>query len=373
MRCRALRWTGLMFALGCALRLTATDYPPARRGSDFDDYFGQKIQDPYRWMENIDSPRTTRWIAAERAYTASAFAEMPERDAVRHRLRELWNFPRYGLPKKRGGRVFYLRNDGRKNQSSLCVTDRPGAEARVLVDPNSQAADGTVAISDFAPTSDGNLVAYSLARSGSDWREIHVLDVIGEKEVPDVIRRVKFSTTAWTADIGFFYIRYPEAAKGDSLFEHLAGRQLCYHKLGTEPASDAVVFEIPEHPAWLFEETVSDDGRYLILTISQNSKIQKAIYFLDLGAPGSPRIDGPVVKLLNRFDAAYSFVGERQGTFFVRTPWMHRVVRWWRSIPNLRSRRPGKPWYRRAGTLCRMPFIAGTRLPSGHGMTCKAA
>lgn len=315
---RVIRLAGFALALGYTIRMAATDYPPARRGPEFDDYFGQKIQDPYRWMEDLDSPRTARWVAQERAFTAAAFAEMPERGAIRGRLNQLWNFPRFGPPKKRGGRVFYMRNDGLQNQSALCVVDRAGAEARVLIDPNLQASDGTVAISDFAPTSDGTLVGYSLAKAGSDWREIHVLDSDTGKDAPDLVRWAKFSTTAWTGDSGFFYIRYP-VAKGDSLFEKLAGRRLCYHRLGTEQASDRTVFEMPDHPNWVFEETVSEDGRYLVLTLTQDASIQNAIYYLDLGSSGEPHVGGPVVKLLDRFDAVYHFVGEKEGTFYVRT------------------------------------------------------
>jgi prolyl oligopeptidase len=297
----------------------AADYPPARRGMDWDDYFGERIADPYRWMEEIDSPRTSRWIVAERAYTAAAFAEMPERAAIRSRLTQLWNFTRYGLPEKRGGRIFFMRNDGLQNQQVLCVVEGTGAEPRVLVDPNLQAPDGTVAVSDFAPTTDGDLVAYSLARNGSDWREVHVLDVRTGKEAPDVVHWAKFSTTAWNGDKGFFYSRYPETAKGTSLFDSLSGRRLAYHALGTDPSADRTVFEMPEHPLWHFDARASDDGRYLVLTIEQQSKIQKGLYFLDLGEGASRRVDGPVVKLLDQFDADYRFVGNKGDLFFVET------------------------------------------------------
>jgi prolyl oligopeptidase len=314
-----VRGVCLLGAVVGVLKLRATDYPPARRAPDFDDYFGQKIQDPYRWMEDIDSPRTLRWIAAERAYTAAAFAEMPEANALRGRLKELWNFPRYGLPKKRGGRVFFMRNDGLQNQSVLCVVDRAGAAPRVLVDPNEQAADGTVAVSDFAPTADGSLVGYGLAKAGSDWREIHVLDVATGKEAPDVLHWVKFSTTAWTGTSGFFYTRYPEPAKGNSLFETLSGRRLYYHTLGSDQAADQLIFEIPEHPDWDFASKVTDDGRYLVLTVQPNARTQKAIYYLDLGDPKAPRVDRAVVKLLDKFDADYAFAGNSGARFYVRT------------------------------------------------------
>jgi prolyl oligopeptidase len=299
--------------------LAAAEYPPARRGPEFDDYFGQKILDPYRWMEDIDSPRTARWIAAERAYTAEAFAAMPERDAIRARLKELWNFPRFGLPVKRGGHVFFTKNDGLQNQAVVYVRDG-GGEARVLVDPNLLSAEGTVAVTNLSPTDDGRLLGYGLASAGSDWNEFHVRDVASGKEAPDVIRWVKFSSLEWTQrGDGFFYSRYPERPKGDTLFGKLFGRQLFFHKLGTDQSEDKLVFEMKDHPEWIFRGRVTDDGRYLVITVEQSAATARALYYIDLVDPASPRFDGPVVRLLDKFDAVYEFVGNTRGVFILRT------------------------------------------------------
>ncbi len=316
---RGALWTCIILAAFSGARLAATDYPPARRGPEFDDYFGEKVPDPYRWKEDIDSRRIAKWIAAERAYTAAAFAEMPERDAIRGRLRQLWDFPKFGLPVQRAGRVFFLRNGGLQNQGVLCVIDRPGAEARVLVDPNLLAADGTLAVSNFSPSPDGRLLGYGLAANGSDWREIHVLDVATGKASGDAVRWVKFSSAAWTRGGGYFYARYPEPAKGDPLFARLSGRRLYYHQLAVEQSADRLVFEIPEHPDWIFSGRVTDDGRYLVIAVEQSSKPQKGLYYVDLVDPVAPRTDGPVVRLLDKFDANYAFVGNVGSRFFVRT------------------------------------------------------
>jgi prolyl oligopeptidase len=288
----------------------AADYPEARRGDHVDAYFGERVPDPYRWMEEIDSPETAAWVAAERAYTAAQFSAMPERDAVRPRLRQLWNFPRFGLPQKRGARMFFTRNDGLQNQAVLCVVDAPGAQPRVLIDPNALSGEGTVAVVGVSPSDDGALLGYGLAVAGSDWVDLHVRDARTGADSPDIVRWVKFSRIAWTHDgAGFFYCRYPEVKKGEKLFGRLAGRQLCYHRLGTEQSADRMVYDLPAHPDWFFGAEVSDDGRYLVVSVSQTGRVQNAIYYTDLEDAMAPKIDGPVLPLLDRFDAEYSYLG----------------------------------------------------------------
>jgi prolyl oligopeptidase len=299
---------------------TAADYPQARRSDHVDDYFGEKVPDPYRWMEDIDSPETAAWVAAERAYTAGALAAMPERGALRSRLRQLWDYPRFGLPTKRGGRMFFTRNDGLQNQSVLYVADGPAGEPRALIDPNALSSEGTVAVVDVSPSDDGALLGYGLAVAGSDWVDLHVRDAATGRDAPDVVHWVKFSRIAWTHDgRGFFYCRYPEVRKGDKLFGRLSGRQLCYHALGTEQSADRLVFEIREHPDWFFGGEVSDDGRFLVIPVSQTGRVQNALYYVDLGDPMAPRLDGPLVRLLDRFDAEYEYLGSTGPVFHVMT------------------------------------------------------
>ena len=296
------------------------DYPEARRSAQTDDYFGEKVSDPYRWMEEIDSPETVAWVAAERATTAVALEKIPERLALRRRLETLWNYPRYGLPQKGGSRMFFTKNSGLQNQAVLYVIDAPGTEARVLIDPNTLSSEGTVAVTDIAPTDDGKLLGYGLATAGSDWNEFHVRDVATGKDLPDVIRWVKFSALSWTHDgQGFFYSRFPQVAKGDKLFGTLSGRQLFYHRLGTDQAADTLIFEMKDHPEWFFGGEVTDDGRYLVIDVRQNGKTQSAIYYADLMDPSAPRLGGPVIRLLDAFDAEYQLSGNAGGVFYVMT------------------------------------------------------
>ena len=301
----------------------APNYPAAPRGDQVDDYFGTKVADPYRWMEDIDSAPTQAWIKAERVFTAAVLAPMPERAAVRARLTELWNYARFGLPFKRGGHYFFTKNDGLQNQAVLYVQDTLTSAPRALLDPNALSTDGTMALTETSPSPDGQWLGYGLASAGSDWNEFHVRSLATGQDTADVIKWVKFSGLSWTKDAkGFFYGRYPEPAAGagaGKVFSKLVDRRLYYHRLGTAQAADKLVFALSEHPEWNFSGRVTDDGRYLEISVHQNGRTQNALYYLDLRDPQTPAIDGAVVKLLDAFDANYAVVGNRGATFFLHT------------------------------------------------------
>jgi prolyl oligopeptidase len=306
--------------VGLAVPARAGDYPEARRDSQVDDYFGEKVTDPYRWMEATDSAETQAWVAAEREHTAAALKAIPARAAIRGRLRELWNYPKYGLPDHVGGRLFFTRNSGLQNQPVVCVIDRPGAAPRVLIDPNLLAADGTVAVTAVSPSHDGRLVGYGVATAGSDWNEFHVRDVASGKDLPDVVRWVKFSGLSWTRDgKGFFYDRYPESHRGDKLFGTLSGRQTRYHLLGTAQAADRLIYERKDHPDWFASAGVTDDGRYLVLNLTKNGEINNAVLYADLGDPLAPKVDAPIDTLLGQFDAQYTVIGNAGSVFYLES------------------------------------------------------
>jgi prolyl oligopeptidase len=296
------------------------NYPAALRSEHVDDYHGTKVADPYRWMEELDSPETRAWIAAERQLTSDALAKIPERAAIRARLTQLWNYPKFGLPTKRGGHYFFTKNDGLQNQSALYVQDTLTAPPRVLVDPNRLSTEGTVALAAVSGSPDGKWLAYGLASAGSDWQEFHLCEVATGKAAPDLIKWAKFSGISWTQDsAGFFYARYPEVAKGDKLFGKLVNRRIYYHRLGTTQDEDRMVFELPEQPDWFISTDVTDDGRYLVFTVEQGGRTQNALYYRDLIDPDHPVLDGPVVKLLDAFDANYTLAGNQGATFFIQT------------------------------------------------------
>jgi prolyl oligopeptidase len=285
-----------------------------------DDYHGTTVADPYRWLENVDSPATKAWVEAQNRLTDSFLATIPQRTAIRNRLTQLWNYARYSAPFKENGRYFYFQNTGLQNQSVLYVQDGKNSPPRVLLDPNTLSPDGTVALSGTAASNDGRYLAYSLSTSGSDWQELHVRSVDDGRDLPDVVKWVKFSGISWTHDNkGFFYSRYDEPVSGNKMTNANKNQKLYYHRIGQPQSRDELVYDRPDQPDWLFDGTVSDDGQYLIITVSQGTDVRSRLYFIDLDNPGKPQIGNPVVRLIDKLDAEYSFIGNRKTMFYVRT------------------------------------------------------
>ncbi|HXG93289.1 MAG TPA: prolyl oligopeptidase family serine peptidase [Blastocatellia bacterium] len=290
-------------------------YPQAKKVDVVDDYHGTKVADPYRWLEDVDSPETKAWVEAENKVTFAYLSEIPAREQIRQRLTKLWNFERYSTPFKRGSRYFYSKNNGLQNQSVLYWTDSLAAEGKVLIDPNTLSSDGTVALSGTSFTDDGKLMAYGLAASGSDWQEWHVRDVETGKDLPDVIKWVKFSRASWTSDgKGFFYSRYDEPKETTKMVGTNYFQKLYYHKLGTPQSEDVLIYDDPQHKEWLINGGVTDDGHYLIINISAGSSDKNRVYYKDLTAK-----DAQVVKLLDTNDANYDVIDNDGPVFWVRT------------------------------------------------------
>jgi prolyl oligopeptidase len=285
------------------------DYPETRRADQSDVLHGVRVEDPYRWLEETDSPETRQWIAAQNALTQHYLASIPQREAIRTRLTELWNQPRFGVPKRRGSSYFYTANTGLQNQSILFVRSGLQAPARVLIDPNVLSGDGTESLVDWQPSPSGRLVAYAISSGGSDWREIRVRDVASRNDLADTLRWAKFTSIAWTNDNrGFFYSRY-EPDTGHALTRVVQHHRLYYHRLGTPQSEDVLVFERPENPGWLVIGTVSHDGQFLVMHIYDGTDPANRLYLIDLGNPRRPVVTNPVVRLLDRADASYQFVG----------------------------------------------------------------
>jgi prolyl oligopeptidase len=299
---------------GTQKMITPLKYPEARKSDQTDEYHGRKVADPYRWLEDLDSPETARWVEAENNLTFSFLNEIPARNRIKERLTKLWNYEKFGIPFKEGGRYFYSRNTGLQNQSVIYTVNSLSAEPKMLLDPNTLSSDGTVALSGLAISDDGKLMAYSLSASGSDWQEWKVRDVESGKDLPDQIKWVKFSGASWTPDNkGFFYSRYDEprsdALKGTNYYQ-----KLYYHRLGTAQSDDALIYDRPDQKDWFFDGSVTEDGRYLVITISQGTDVKSRVYFKDLHAK-----DGQVVKLLDDFDASYNLIGNDGPVFWFRT------------------------------------------------------
>jgi prolyl oligopeptidase len=278
-------------------------YPESRRVDQVDEYHGVRVEDPYRWLEDLDSDETHRWIAAQNRVTAAWLGSIPEREEIRQRLTELWNYERYGMPVKEGGRYFFVKNAGLQNQNVLYTMETLDGPARVLLDPNEMSPDGTVALVSFSVSPDGRRVAYGLAFGGSDWQEWHVRDVETGRDLPDHLRWVKFSQSAWTHDReGFFYSRYDEPREGLPRRGANFYQKLYYHRLGTLQSEDELIYHRPDDREMGFLPTVTQDGRYLIIHAWKES--ENGVFYKDLSVPGSP-----VVELLPDFDASYNFAG----------------------------------------------------------------
>ena len=272
---RTSRWgAALAAATLSAFLVTAQEtklkYPDTKKGDVTDDYHGTKVPDPYRWLEDDvrKSKDVAAWVEAENKVTNAFLEAIPQREPIRKRITELWDYEKISAPFKAGGKYFFFKNDGLQNQSVLYVQDALDAEARVLLDPNGWSKDGTVALSGLAATDDGKYLAYGKAAAGSDWNTWHVLDVASAKTLPDELQWVKFSGASWTNDgKGFFYSRFPEPQK-EAAFQALNENQrLYYHRLGTPQSDDVLVYQAPENPKWTVGGSVSEDGRYLIISV----------------------------------------------------------------------------------------------------------
>src|ERR1700739_4753405 len=290
-------------------------YPRSKTVDQVDDYHGTKVADPYRWLEDTDSAETKAWVEAENKLTFSYLDQIPYRGAIRDRLLKLWNYERFTAPEQEGGRYFYQHNNGLQNQNVLLVAESLNAEPRVLLDPNTLSADGTVALAGRGITDDGKLMAYGTAASGSDWTEWHVWDVTSGNDLPDLIKWVKFSDASWTKDNkGFFYSRYDEPKEGMALRDTVYFQKLYYHRLGTAQTNDKLIYDRPDNKEMLFGGNVTDDGHYLIITVEQGTSPKNRLYYKDLTKP-----DAQVVKLLDDFDAEYRFVDNDGPVCWIRT------------------------------------------------------
>jgi prolyl oligopeptidase len=301
-------------AASIASTLPAPIYPDAPRGDVVDVYHGVEVADPYRWLENTDTPETRTWIEAQNALTNGWLDQIPERATLRERLTELWNYERYGRLSQKGGRMFYSHNDGLQDQAVFYVVDTPGAEPRVLLDPNTLSGDGTVALSGTAVSSDGSLMAYGLAESGSDWNVWKVRDVASGRDLDDEVRWVKFSGASWTKDgKGFFYSRYDAPTAGAEYEEQNFFHKLYYHRIGADQSADELIYERPDQAEWSLRGTVSDDGRWLVISSNQGTDRRSRIFVKDLEA------GGPVTTLTDAGDATFSFIGNDGAVLWFRT------------------------------------------------------
>ena len=310
-----LALTGLFMTSSRSFAETRLQYPKTAKGDVVDTLHGVAIPDPYRWLEDDNSPQTKAWVEAENKVTFGFLHAIPQRDAIHQRLTALWNYERYSIPFHRGGRYFYSRNDGLQNQSVLYTAPSLDATPTVLLDPNTLSKDGTVALGGYDVSDDGKLLAYALAAAGSDWEEIRVRDIATGKDLEDHLLWIKFSGISFTKDgNGFFYSRYGAPSEQDKLTKTNYYHKLYFHRLGTPQSDDALIYHRPDQKDWNFGGQVTDDGKYLVIHSSQGSSPKNRVLYKLLDKP-----DAPVVELLMENDAEYGFIDNDGPVFWFRT------------------------------------------------------
>jgi prolyl oligopeptidase len=296
---------------------TRLAYPQTRRVDHVDTYHGTKVEDPYRWLEDDvrHSPDVAEWVKVENQLTESYLAAIPQRETIRRRLTELWNFAQYSPYMKEGGRYFFFKNDGLQNQPVLYVAESLEAQPRVLIDPNTWSKDGTIALGEMGFSDDGKYLAYSRSEAGSDWSIWHVLEIATGRQLPDELRWTKFSNASWTKDgKGFFYSRYEEPKRGAEFQSLNFNHKLCYHRLGTPQEADVLVYYRPEHPEWQYVGEVSEDGHYLVISIVVGTDARERIVVRDLTEPYGMPLD-----LIDNFEHEFTFLGNEDTRLFFKT------------------------------------------------------
>jgi prolyl oligopeptidase len=290
-------------------------YPITRKGDRIDNYHGTKVNDPYRWLEDPKSKETQTWINAQNKVTFGYLNQIPIRNKIKQRLTKLWDYEKYSIPFKEGNRYFYLRNNGLQNQNVLYTLNNLSDEPKVLLDPNALSKDGTVALSGFSVSDNSKYLAYGLSASGSDWQEWKVRDIQTGKDLQDNLKWIKFSGASWTNDSkGFFYSRYDEPNKNAKLEDINYYQKLYYHRIGTPQSEDILIYNRSDNKEWGFDGSVTEDGKFLIISVWQGTDSRNLVFYKDLTQQKSK-----VVELINKLESNFSFVDNDGSTFYFRT------------------------------------------------------
>lgn len=272
------------------------EYPVTKKTEQTDDYFGTKVSDPYRWLEDTDSPETKSWVEAQNKITFDYLAKIPYRNKIKQRLTELWNYPSYSQPFKEGKWYFFYKNDGLQNQSVLYIQKDLNSEPEVILDPNKFSEDGTVALAGVDVSTDGKYLAYAVSKSGSDWREIYVMEIESRKLLKDNIKWVKFSGANWYKD-GFFYGRYDEPKNENELTGKNQFQKVYYHKLGTEQSEDILIYKDDTNPKRQHSVWSTEEEDYIVLYISEQGRKGNEIYYKK-----SPFTKDNFIKVYSNYD-----------------------------------------------------------------------
>ncbi len=309
----ALAVLAMIAACGsCAKEIRSVNYPVTKKVEQIDDYFGVKVADPYRWLEDDNAADVKEWVKAQNAATFGYLTKIPFREKVRARLTEIYNYPRFSSPTRAGEYYFFTKNEGLQNQSVIYVQKGLEGTPEVFIDPNALSADGTVRVnlSGFSP--DFKYVAVARGEAGSDWSELRVMEIATKTELPDVVRWLKFSGAAWLKD-GFFYSGYDKPAPGRELTARNEFQKVFFHRLGDPQEKDALVYEDKEHPLRYLSLDVSEDRAYAFLTVSEGTSGNELLWKPLVGKEASFKV------LVKGFDNDSSVVDNVGDKFLVHT------------------------------------------------------
>jgi prolyl oligopeptidase len=311
----------------CAVAITITTttiagppsavYPETKRVNQVDDYHGTKVADPYRWLEDDvrKSKEVADWVEAQNKVTFAFLKSIPQREQIEKRLTELWNYEKFGAPFKRGGRYLFYKNDGLQNQSVLYRMETLDDEPQLLIDANTWSKDGTIALAGTSFSDDGKHIAYGIQDAGSDWRTWRIMEIETGRLPDDELKWIKFGGVSWTNDgRGFFYVRYDEPPEGAEFQSLNLNQKVFYHRVGTAQSADVLVYKRPDHPDWGFSPDVTEDGRYLVLTVWKGTDDKYRVLYKDLTEPYGMPID-----LVEDFENEFSFVGNDGPVFYFKT------------------------------------------------------
>ncbi|HMN90297.1 MAG TPA: prolyl oligopeptidase family serine peptidase [Saprospiraceae bacterium] len=286
-------------------------YPTTATVDQTDEYHGTSITDPYRWLEIDTAADVEAWVKAQNEVTFGYLAQIPYRKQIADRYAELFNYPKYGIPQRAGEYYFFAKNDGLQNQAVWYIQKGLNGTPEVFLDPNAMSKDGTVAVSPIGISQDDKYFAYAKSSGGSDWQEIHIIEIAAKKELPDVLKWVKFSGAAWHGN-GFFYSRYPEPAKGAELSGNNQYHSIYYHQLGAPQSKDKLVYEDRQNPNFYHYGNVTEDGKYFIMYVAPGTD-GFATYYKDLTK------DGPITPLFTGYNNKSSVVHNIGNRFLVLT------------------------------------------------------
>ena len=307
----------LLIASGSLFGQDRLEYPVSKQVSQIDDYFGTPVADPYRWLEDDvrNSGEVRAWVESQNSLTYSQIKQLPYRKEIKARLTKLWDYEKFGTPFKRGQRYFYFKNNGLQNQNVLYKLQSLGDEPTALIDPNQWSADGTNALGGLEFSDDGKLLAYGVQKAGSDWRTWEVMEVESGKKLSDELNWIKFGSVSWTKDSkGFFYSCYDEP-KSDEKFQGLnLGQKVYYHRIGDPQSKDQLVHENQENPKYGFLPEVSEDGKYLVITVWQGTDDRYRVLYRSLEDPNSK-----LTPLIKGFENEYSFLGNDGSKFYFKS------------------------------------------------------